>query len=181
VKAENLPTTGPDLLPFARNIIAYLESFFTQNNVALPALRRLVPGQLQLDAWDCEQLAVGCAGITDAAARQGASSVSPRVGTPYSALATRQVTYGIQLVRCVGQCGTVYAPASEEIDTAGEQQLVDMALLSQALVNLASSPPDWAPKDGNAETGNVAPLGPEGGYYAIEGGVTYSVMALAAP
>lgn len=181
MKTDHLPTTGPDLLPFADNIIVYLEAFFAQNNVALPALRRIVPGQLQLDAWDCEQLAIGCAGITDATAKQGASSISPRTGSPYSAMATRQISYGVQLVRCVGPCGSAYAPESAVIDAAGRQQLVDIALLSQALVNLASSPPVWAPDGVNAEVGAVAPLGPDGGYYAIEGSVTYSVMTLAAP
>jgi hypothetical protein len=178
MRPDNLPQTGPDLVSYAEGILGAIRDFFTLNNVELPELQRIVPGQLQLDAWDCEQLALGCAGITDATARQGATSGAPRTGNPYSAMAQRQVTYGIQLVRCVGPCGRNYGPDSAAISEAGVQQLKDIALLSQILTNVASSPPSWAPKGVNAETGTVAPLGPEGGYYAIEGSVTYSVMDL---
>jgi hypothetical protein len=177
VRADALPKTGLDLQPWPTHILEYLKTFFTNNNVALPDLQRIVPGQLSLDAWDCEQLSVGCAGIGDVTGQQGNVSGAPRAGSPYSAMTSRQVAYGIQLVRCIAGCQG-YQPDSETITAAGIQQLTDMGLLSQAVVNLASAPPPWHDKDVNIQAGNVTPLGPSGGYYAIETNVIFSTMAL---
>lgn len=178
MRAANLPTTGLDLKPWPTHILEYLRTFFTNNSVALPELQRIVPGQLSLDAWDCEQLAVGCAGIADAVGAQGNTSAAARAGNVFSATTARQVAYGVQLVRCIAGCQGPYAPTSEAIGQAGEQQLVDMGLISQAMANLASAPPDWHPKEMNIQAGDVVPLGPSGGYYAIEASVTFSAMAL---
>jgi hypothetical protein len=178
VRSVDLPKTGLDLAPWPTHILDYLRTFFAANNVALPDLQRIVPGQLSLDAWDCEQLAVGCAGIGDAAGAQGTTSAQPRAGTPYSAMTARQVVYGVQLVRCIGGCSGPFSPDSEVIGAAGMQQLADMGILSQAMANLASSPPSWHPKEVNISAGDVAPLGPSGGYWAVETNVTFSIMAL---
>lgn len=178
MRAADLPKTGLDLLPWPTHILDYLRTFFTANNVDLPKLQRIVPGQLSLDAWDCEQLSVGCAGIGDATAQQGQTSSAARAGTGFSATTARQVSYGIQLVRCIGGCGMVIPPESNVIEEAGIQQLKDMGLLSQAVVNLASAPPSWHPKEINIRAGDVAPLGPTGGYWAIETNVTFSALAL---
>jgi len=178
VRSVDLPKTGLDLTPWPTHILDYLRTFFAANNVALPDLQRIVPGQLALDAWDCEQLAVGCAGIGDARGGQGTASAAPRAGSPYSATTSRQVVYGIQLVRCIGACGTLNPPDSETIGAAGMQQLADMGIMSQAMANLASSPPDWHPKEVNIMAGDVTPLGPTGGYWAVETNVTFSIMAL---
>lgn len=176
-----LPKTGPDLVSWAENVIPAVVAFFAQNNVDLPKRRRIVPGQLQLDAWDCEQVSVGIAGINDSGARgQGTTVAAPRTGTPFSALKIRQVTYGIQIVRCAGSCGQPsFTTDTDAYGDAGVQQLRDMALLSQCLVNLASSPPDWHPKDVAADAGQVTPIGPDGLYYAIEASVTFTVLPLA--
>jgi hypothetical protein len=178
VRSVDLPKTGLDLAPWPTHILGYLRTFFAANNIALPELQRIVPGMLALDAWDCEQLAVGCAGIGEAGGQQGTTTGAPRAGSPYSAMSTRQVSYGIQLVRCIGACGTSFPPDSEVINAAGMQQLADMGILSQAVANLASSPPDWHPKEVNIIAGDVAPLGPTGGYWAVETNVTFSTMAL---
>lgn len=178
MRSVDLPKTGLDLTPWPTHILDYLRTFFAANNVALPELQRIVPGQLSLDAWDCEQLAVGCAGIGDAIGQQGSTASAPRAGTPYSATTARQVVYGIQLVRCIGGCQGAYPPDSEVIGAAGMQQLADMGVLSQAMANLASAPPAWHPKEVNITAGDVAPLGPTGGYWAIEANVTFSIMAL---
>lgn len=181
MKPSVLPTTGPDLVSWAENVIPAVVAFFAQNGVDLPKRRRIVPGQLQLDAWDCEQVAVGVAGINDSGARgQGTTSAAPRGGTPFSAMKVRQVTYGIQIVRCAGACDqAMFSTDNDQYGESGVQQLRDMALLSQCLVNLASSPPPWHPKDAAMDAGQVTPIGPEGGYYAIEGSVTFSAMLLA--
>jgi hypothetical protein len=178
VRSVDLPKTGLDLTPWPTHILDYLRTFFTANNVELPAIQRIVPGQLALDAWDCEQLSVGCAGIGDVRGQQGNVSAAPRTGTTYSATTARQVSYGIQLVRCIGGCGSVIPPESSVIQEAGIQQLKDMGILSQAVVNLASSPPSWHPSEVNIQAGDVAPLGPSGGYWAVETNVTFSAMAL---
>lgn len=177
MKPDNLPKTGPDLVSYAVNIAAYVRDHFTANNVALPEFERIAPGQLSLDAWDCEQFSVGTGGILDATGGTGTISSKPRTGNPYSTGKIRQVTYGIQIVRCVGGC-TAQTPSNDAITEAGKQQLTDMALLSQALVNLASSPPDWAPEGVNADVGDVAPLGPSGLMYAIEASIGYGIMHL---
>jgi hypothetical protein len=182
VRPSVLPTTGLDLTTWAENIIPAVVAFFAQNNVDLPKRRRIVPGQLQLDAWDCEQVSVGVTGINDSGARgQGTTSAAPRSGTPFSAMKVRQVTYGIQIVRCAGSCNQPsFDTNTDDYHEAGLQQLRDMGLLSQVLVNLASSPPDWHPKGAAMDAGQVTPIGPDGNMYAIEGAVTFSALALAA-
>lgn len=177
MKPSLLPTEPPDLLTWATGVIPALVTYFAANNVDLPKRRRIVPGQLALDAWDCEQVSVGFAGITDPG-RQGTTSGAPRAGTPFSALKRRQVAYGIQIVRCAGDCNNpAWTTANDAFGEAGEQMLTDAALLSQFMVNMASSPPDWHPKEINADAGDVTPLGPEGGYYALEASVIFDLMA----
>jgi hypothetical protein len=180
VNPDVLPKTGPDLVSYAENIAAYVTDHFTANNVALPTARRIAPGQLSLDAWDCEQFSVGTGGIIDAAGGTGTTALRPRVGTPASVMTYRAVSYMIQIVRCAGSCTAAGYPSNEETDAAGRQMLVDMALLSQALVNVGSAPPDWAPKNVPVDVGPVAPLGPTGAFYAIEASIAYSVEALLA-
>jgi hypothetical protein len=166
--SPNLPATGLALLPVAENVLDYIEAFFATSNVALPTRRYICPGVPSLDAWDCEQLVVGCVGITNGGARQGAASASPRAGSVASVLTIRQVVYGIQLVRCVPSIEDDTLPDPAEINKAGRQQLIDMGLLSQATVNLASSPPSWMSTASNVDAGAVAPIGPSGGYAGIE-------------
>lgn len=174
----NLPKTGPDLVSYAVNISSYVTDHFAANNVALPTPRRIAPGQLSLDAWDSEQFSVGTGGIIDAAGGTGTTALRPRVGTPASVLTFRAVTYQIQIVRCAGACNAAGWPDPDEINAAGKQMLLDMALLSQALMNVASDPPTWAPKNVPVDVGPVAPLGPTGAFYAIEAAISYSVEAL---
>ena len=176
MKPSQLPTEPPDLLSWAEGVIPAMVTYFAQNNVDLPARRRIVPGQLQLDSWDCEQVSVGFAGITDPG-RQGTTSGAPRTGTPFSALKRRQVAYGIQIVRCAGDCNGIFTTDTEEYGEVGKQMLTDAALLSQFMVNMASSPPAWHPKEINADAGDVVPIGPEGNMYAIEASVIFDLMA----
>lgn len=176
MRADDLPTTGLDLTPWPTHILDYVRTFFTNNNVALPGNQRIVPGMLSLDSWDCEQVSVGCSGLGDAVGQQGQTAGAPRTGNPYSALSTRQVVYGIQLVRCIGSC-SAERPPNDVVNASGLQQLKDMGLLSQIVENLASAPPDWHPK-GNVRAGDVVPLGPSGGYWAIEASITMSALDL---
>lgn len=178
MKPELLPPEPPDLLTWAAGVIPAMVAYFTDHNVDLPARRRIVPGQLSLDAWDCEQVSVGFAGVTDPA-RQGTLSGAPRTGTPFSAIKQRQAAYGIQIVRCAGSCNQMAGSTDDEVDAAGRQMLKDAALLSQFMINAASSPPAFHPKEVSIETGDVTPLGPSGNYYAIEAGIIFSVMARA--
>jgi hypothetical protein len=177
MKPSQLPIEPPDLLTWAQGVIPALVTYFAQHDVELPARRRIVPGQLQLDAWDCEQVSVGFAGITDPT-RQGTTSGAPRTGTPFSAMKRRQTAYGIQIVRCAGSCDQpTWSTDTDAFGVAGEAQLRDAALLSQFMVNMASSPPDWHPKEINADAGDVTPIGPEGGMYALEASVIFDLMA----
>jgi hypothetical protein len=177
VKADQLPVEPPDLLTWAEGVIPALVLYFANRNVELPARRRIVPGQLQLDSWDCEQVSVGFAGITDPG-RQGTTSGAPRTGTPFSALKRRQVAYGIQIVRCAGSCNQpTFGTDNDEYGEVGKQMLVDAALLSQFMVDMASAPPDWHPKEINADAGDVVPIGPEGRMYALEASVIFDLMA----
>lgn len=176
MKPSQLPTEPPDLLSWAEGVIPALVTYFAQNNVDLPKRRRIVPGQLQLDSWDCEQVSVGFAGITDPG-RQGTTSGAPRTGTPFSALKRRQVAYGVQIVRCAGDCNGMFTTDNDTYGEVGKQMLRDAALLSQFMVNMASSPPEWHPKEINADAGDVVPIGPEGNMYALEASVIFDLMA----
>lgn len=179
MKPSQLPTEPPDLLSWAEGVIPALVTYFAQHDVALPERRRIVPGQLQLDSWDCEQVSVGFAGITDPA-RQGTTSGAPRTGTPFSALKRRQVAYGIQIVRCAGDCNGMFSTDNDAYGEVGKQMLTDAALLSQFMINIASSPPEWHPKEINADAGDVTPIGPEGNMYAIEASVIFDLMGRSA-
>ena len=176
MKASQLPSEPPDLLSWAEGVIPAMVSYFAQNNVDLPARRRIVPGQLQLDSWDCEQVSVGFAGITDPG-RQGTTSGAPRTGTTFSALKRRQVAYGVQIVRCTGDCNGIFTTDTEAYGEVGKQMLRDAALLSQFMVDMASSPPEWHPKEISADAGDVVPIGPEGNMYALEASVIFDLMA----
>ena len=176
MKPSQLPTEPPDLLSWAEGVIPALVTYFAQNNVDLPKRRRIVPGQLQLDSWDCEQVSVGFAGITDPG-RQGTTSGAPRTGTPFSALKRRQVAYGVQIVRCAGDCNGMFTTDNDTYGEVGKQMLRDAALLSQFMVNMASSPPEWHPKEINADAGDVVPIGPEGKMDALEASVIFDLMA----
>lgn len=176
MKPSQLPGEPPDLLSWAEGVIPALVTYFANHNVDLPARRRIVPGQLQLDSWDCEQVSVGFAGITDPG-RQGTTSGAPRTGTPFSALKRRQVAYGIQIVRCAGDCNGIFTTDTDAYGEVGKQMLTDASLLSQFMVDMASSPPSWHPKQINADAGDVVPIGPEGNMYAIEASVIFDLMA----
>ena len=178
MKAAQLPTEPPDLLSWAEGVIPALVAYFADNNVELPDRRRIVPGQLQLDAWDCEQVSVGFAGITDSGRNsQGATATAPRTGTPFSAMIQRQAAFGIQIVRCVPPCDGLGITDTDAFGEAGKQMLQDSALLSQFMVNVASSPPSYHPTGVNVSTGDVTPIGPSGGMYAIEASIIFTVMA----
>lgn len=178
--SANLPATGLDLLTVATHVLDYTEAFFATSGIALPDRRYICPGVPSLDAWDCEQLVVGCVGITNGGARQGAASASPRQGTVASVLTIRQVVFGVQLVRCVPKIEDFGPlPPPEEINKAGRQQLIDMGLISQAMVNLASSPPlPWFDAAQNVDAGAVAPIGPSGGYAGIEASLIVTAFNL---
>lgn len=132
-----------------------------------------------LVAHNCEQVSVGFAGITDPA-RQGTIAGGPRTGTPFSALKQRQAAYGIQIVHCIPPCDGFMTTDTDEFGIAGRQMLTESALLSQFMVDAASSPPTFHPEGVAVETGDVTPLGPSGGYYAIEASIIFTVMARAA-
>lgn len=177
MKAAQLPVEPPDLLTWAEGVIPALVLYFANRDVDLPARRRIVPGQLQLDSWDCEQVSVGFAGITDPA-RQGTLSGAPRTGTTFSAIKQRQAAYGIQIVRCAGPCGAAnWSTDTDEYGKYGIQMLRDAALLSQFMIDSASAPPSFHPEGVNVDTGDVTPIGPEGGMYAIEASIIFTVMA----
>jgi hypothetical protein len=179
VKPDNLPKKGLNLLPFAEHALEYIEAFFTANGVALPDRRYIAPGVPAMDAWDCEQLMIGCVGITNGGAQQGNAGGMPRAGSPASVITLRGIQYGIQLVRCVPKVSEYGQPPDPaEVNKAGRQQLIDMGLISQAVVNLASSPPSWVTKEMNVDAGEVAPLGPSGGYAAIESAIRITGLDL---
>jgi hypothetical protein len=179
VKASQLPTEPPDLLTWAEGVLPAMVTYFANHDVDLPARRRIVPGQLQLDAWDCEQVSVGFAGITDSGRNaQGATAGAPRTGSPFSAMLARQAAYGIQIVRCIPPCdGGFFTTDTDSFGEAGRQMLTESALLSQFMVDAASAPPAWHPEGVNVSTGDVTPIGPSGGYYAIEASIIFTVMA----
>jgi hypothetical protein len=183
VKPDNLPKYGLNLLPFAEHVFAEVRAFFAFNGIALPERQYICPGLPSLDAWDCEQFAVGCVGIIDANPQQGSISSAARGGSPFSSQKMRAVVYGIQIVRACAPTMSARGnpPSPATVDAAGRMQLKDMGCLSQIVVNLCSSLPEWIPQGVNADAGQCVPLGPEGRFTAIEASITLNAIELLPP
>jgi hypothetical protein len=166
------------LAPTAQGLLDWVETSYANASRALPERKVIVPGAPGVIAWDCEQLTVALASITTGGT-VASVNILPQIGSGAGVGLLRQATWSIQVVRCSATTADDGAPPSvAELDAAAMTQLDDAGMLSQALVNLVSAQlrPEWLPPGAVVNAGQVATLGPEGGFQAVEATVTLSAM-----
>lgn len=165
--------------PIAEGVLAAVVGHYATDGVALPSLQYIAAGDPRLAVWECEQLTVSCGGI--------GLGMSPSTGTaphqtgPHAALTNLRYTLiVVQIVRChplPGESGDL--PDAAELHAAGLVHLDDAGRLSQALHAFAGNPAAYGiTYPATVEAGAVEPVGPGGGYVAVEGTVTITVGAL---
>ena len=154
---------------------AIVEHFTGAPDAFLPARRLIVPGDPRSFAWDCEQLTVSLLGIGWGQAID-ATNPTPLAGGPASAMALRHATYAITWVRCTPAPNHDGSPPSlADLDLAGRESMRVAGLLSQALVEFTSRLRQELPPEGLVQPGLVEPVGPSGGFHALES--TLSITA----
>jgi len=182
-----LPTTGIDVVSLARRLLAYTSEFFATAGIALPSRQYIAPGTPSTVAWDCEQLVVTLAALNFGKG-QAALNYNTTVG-PSAGDEMRNASFGVQLVRCTpgfeepteGLLGQGWLPEVDEINTSGEQMLIDAGTLSQALSNLAAkADPQFTAATGGTlvQAGAVTSFGPAGCLWGITGSLTVTAGVL---
>lgn len=166
---------GIDLGGLAQTVLIGVDQHFAASDVELPARQVIPPGEPRAQPWTCEELVVTAAGIASGHSTS-AGGTGRQAGTNVS-VGGRRVIIGVQIVRCA-PVGSADEPADENEQTeAGLAMMRDAALLSQALVELVGR--DGPLKQhGSAVAGDVAFLGPDGGFSAVEGSLTVTGMSL---
>lgn len=164
----------------ANSVLAAVQEHFAAAAVALPERQYVAPGDPTQVAWDCEQLVVACQGIGWGQAPDAATP-SPKMGTMVSAVGLRHVIFIVQLVRCTpsdDEDGEGF-PSVESIQAAGEEYMVDMGLLSQALLVACARIRADLDRTAKAEPGAVNPDGPSGGYHGMSAQIAITAGQLA--
>jgi hypothetical protein len=173
-----LPALPLQLAPTGQGLLDWVETSYANAGRTLPERRVLVPGAPGVIAWDCEQLTVALASITTGGT-VASVNILPQLGSGAGVGLLRQATWAIQVVRCSPTPDEDGNPPSvDELTAAADLQLDDAGMLSQALVNLVAAQlhPEWLPPGGVVNAGQVATLGPEGGFQAVEASLTLSAM-----
>jgi hypothetical protein len=163
----------------ADGLMTEVVNHYTDSGVELPERRLLVPGAPGAVAWDCEQVTLAISAVQPSAS--GAQfNVMPKAGAQAGVMLTRQVTWAIQVVRCSPTSGEDgEPPGAAELGGAAMASLIDVAELSQCMIELASLTPgtrDWLEVGTTINAGTTTPLGPEGGFQAVEASVIISAM-----
>lgn len=175
------PSGGIDLLTIPKAFLAYVAAYMEQSGVAIPT-RRYVGGGTPADVpWDCEQITCTLAEVGWGRSRD-ATQLSPAFGKQASVDAMRHATYALTLVRCyptIDDRGRL--PTIEALEAAGEQQMIDAGLLSQAGVNFVAFPNEAIPPGSNVQAGAVQPIGPSGGFLGLELALTLTMSSLMPP
>lgn len=159
---------GVDLASLAQKIFDGVRLHFEAAAVELPERRYIAPGGPRETAWDCAQYTVALTGIGWGQAVD-ANQPTPRLGLPSSVASMRHAVFAIQIVRC-----TPVAPNRQPypevvaLNAAGLDFLRDAGLLSQALVTLVAQLRQSLGREALAQAGVVEPIGPEGGFHAVE-------------
>lgn len=164
---------GIAVASIAETLLAVMEEHFAAAAVALPERRYVVAGDPLSIAWDCEQLVVGMTGIGWGQA-EDRSSLSGKVAAQTSVVAVRHVIFSIQLVRCTPSKGsgrTNALPEVADMHAAGLAYMRDAGLISQALVTACARLRAGLDLDGMALPGAVNPLGPDGGFHAVDASI----------
>jgi hypothetical protein len=175
------PSGGVDLLTIPKAFLAYVVAYLEQSGVTVPDRRYVGGGTPQDVAWDCEQVTITLAEVGWGRSRD-ATQLSPAFGKQASVDAMRHATYALTLVRCyptIGDRGEL--PTLDDLEAAGEQQMIDAGLLSQAGVNFVAFPNDAVPPGASVQAGAVQPVGPAGGFLGLELALTATVATLNPP
>lgn len=163
------PGAGLRIAEVARVLLDQVSSYFDAADFDDTPMRRiLAAGDPQSIAWDCEQIVVSLAGVGWGWAVD-LSSQSPKVAAHMNVAGMRHAVYSVQVVMCQPKGGqrTGGKPDDSAIDDAGYRFMRAAGILSQALVSTVTTL-KLGP-DGHAQAGAIEPLGPDGGYAAIEG------------
>ena len=139
------------------------------SDLALPDRRVVVPGDIRTVAWDCPALLVAFSRVGWGGGPGTNSATALPTGRGVS-LGLRHVVITAQVVREVGDDGPSAGDALD-VTEAGLLLARDAGMLSQALVELAG-PGGAFRRAGSALAGEVIPVGPGGGYAAVEGALT---------
>lgn len=159
---------GIDLPTLAQRIFDGIRDHFAEAGVDLPERQYIAPGGPRDVAWDCPQFTVALGGIGWGQAID-ASQPSPRAGLPMSVAAMRHAVFAIQIVRCTPVAPPRQSfPSVAELHAAGNEFLRDAGLLSQALVTLVAQLRQSLSRESLAQAGAVEPIGPDGGFHAVE-------------
>lgn len=174
---------GLDIASTAVELLTHIQAFWTAaapgSVTVLPERRIIPPGDPRTVAWDCEQLTVALTGIGFGPAVDAAPAPSPRAGVPFSVESLRHVILAVTLVRCTPVVGdTGQGPSADELHTAGLIYLRDSGMLSQAMVTYAGKLRARLPKEANVQCGAVDPVGPNGGFHALETSLAITVPEL---
>jgi hypothetical protein len=176
--------TKLQLWPTAHGLLDEVVAWYEDHpaELALPDRRAVVPGAPGVIAWDCEQVTVALANIT-VGGLNAQSVAMPRAGAPAGVGLPRIATWSVQVVRCTPESGEdATPPSAAELEVAGGRALSDAGLLSECMMSLATLAPGsrvWLPVGSTINAGAVTPLGPEGGFHAVEAAVSISAMEVA--
>jgi hypothetical protein len=158
-----------DVAAVAQATLAAVEAHYgATTSDRLPDRRIIASGDARTQAWDCEQVTVTLGGILWGAA-PGLGSVPQPTGHVLSSVTVPHVVIVVQIVRRVPVSEDPTSPPdAREITTKGLALMRDAGLLSQALVELCGRAGALR-TFGAAQAGDMATLGPAGGYAAVEG------------
>jgi len=170
----NIAELGQSLFDFV--VQAYSAAGST---APLPGRQIIAAGDMRQVAWDCEQMSVSLAGIG-----MDVPDTTPATPGRLKAASLRHAAFVVQVVRCaavgITTASGVQPPKAEQITAVGTQALRDAGLVSQALFEWCTRAVSTAGPMGilAATPGDVVPVGPEGGYVAVEGSVMVSAELL---
>lgn len=169
------PGQGIDVAGLAQNTFdAVVAHYAAASGVVLPDRRIITPGDIRNAAWDCSALIVGFSGLRWGGGPGTNSATALPTGRGVS-VGLRHAVITVQVVRDIGDADTDPAPA-DVVTAAGLLLAKDAGLLSQALVELTTT--GALKRAGVALVGDVDPIGPSGGFAAVEGTLTVTAGTL---
>jgi hypothetical protein len=164
-----------DVPSIAQAVLIGVAAHFSDAGVELPDRQVIAPGEPRTVAWDCNAVMVTLGGIVWGQA-PGAGGGARQTGNPIS-VGVRHAVISVQIVRCATDSdGDI--PDAEKLTDEGLIFMKDAALLAEALIALCRRGGALA-RAGSAVPGDVIPLGPDGGFAAVEGGLSVTAKDLA--
>lgn len=194
------PSGGPLVEVVAQLLLDGIVEHYADAEVPLPSRRYVAAGGPREVAYDCEQVTVALSGIGWGQSPDR-SQGSQRTGSPMAGLAMRHAVYAVAVVRQEHDASAPEVsdmwdpedsgafPSPEVLNALGLRHMRDAALVSQALINVASRVralpamkalgrevrSDPTRVSGLVQPGIVESLGPAGGYVSVEAAFTVTV------